>query len=149
MASRFYVLGVLLRNRKIPIRPTNRTRIPPAVCTRLSSNLRYSFDRKDEPVITAATQDLGYAFRGRRNGGISKQATSAPFQWRIPRFVPDDGKISVPYQNSKKTEFSDHGVSIPLRILTSSMLPSCLRRIALLFTLLHHCLYYYISFIMC
>ena len=26
---------------------------------------------------------------------------------------------SVPYQNSKKTEFSDHGVSIPLRILTS------------------------------
>ena len=57
----------------------------------------------------------------------------------------------VQHQNSKKkkTEFSDHGVNIPLRILTSSMLPSCLRRIALLFTLLHYCLYYYISFIMC
>ena len=49
--------------------------------------------------------------------------------------------FNVPYQSSKKTEFSDHDVSIPLRILTSSMLPSCLGRIALLFTLLHYCLY--------
>ena len=56
---------------------------------------------------------------------------------------------SVPEFQKKKTEFADHGVSIPLRILTSSMLPSCLRGIALLFTLLHYCLYYYISFIMC
>ena len=37
---------------------------------------------------------------------------------------------SVP-EFQKRTEFSDHGVSIPLRILTSSMLPSCLRRIVL------------------
>ena len=42
----------------------------------------------------------------------------------------------------KKTEISDHGVSIPLRILTSSMLPSCLRRIALLLTLLSVLLYF-------
>ena len=50
----------------------------------------------------------------------------------------------VPYQNSKNGIF--HGVSIPLRILTSS---PCLRRIVLLFTLLHYCLYYYIPFILC
>ena len=57
--------------------------------------------------------------------------------------------VSVPYQNSKKTEFF-HGVSIPLRMLTSSML-TYLRRIytitllSILLYFLYFVLYLYIN----